>query len=180
MTELLTQPPPLEAIAAMSAIPDTRIAPSVLVTQQGPDGGLGPEAAGAILVLQATFATPDGAASFWAAAVPLMEMLETAPGFIRRFSFPDGPSITLIALWRTADDARAFASTAEHRTAVRDLYRQRWQYSHFSAIWEMTSNHGRMIFCDQCDRIAAASEGACPGCGAPFVDVHARPESADR
>ena len=38
MTELLTQPPPLEAIAAMSAIPDTLIAPSVLVTQQGPDG----------------------------------------------------------------------------------------------------------------------------------------------
>jgi heme-degrading monooxygenase HmoA len=174
MTELLTQPPPLEAIAAMSTMPHIQIAPSVLVTQQGPEGDLGPEAAGAILILQATFAKREGAEQFWAAAVPLMEMLAAAPGFIRRFSFPDGPSITLIALWRTVDDAKAFASTPRHRAAVRDLYRERWQYSHFSAIWEMASNHGRMIFCDHCDRIAPASEGVCPGCGTPFVDVHHR------
>src|SRR5689334_8159860 len=109
----------------MSAIPGMAIAPSVLVTQQGPAGDLGPEAAGAILVLQATFSRPEGAEHFWAAAVPLMEMLATTPGFIRRFSFPDGPSITLIALWRTADDARAFAASRRHRAAVRDLYRQR-------------------------------------------------------
>src|SRR5436309_242727 len=102
MTELLTVPPPPEAIAAMVAIPGTQIAPSILVTQQGPDGHLGPEAAGAMLVLQAAFSNADGAASFWAAAVPLMAMLATAPGFIRRYSFPDGPNITLIALWRTA------------------------------------------------------------------------------
>jgi heme-degrading monooxygenase HmoA len=174
VTELLTQPPPPEAIAAMSAMPDAQIVPSVLVTQQGPDGHLGPEAAGAILVLQATFARPDGAERFWAAAVPLMEMLASAPGFIRRFSFPDGPSITLIALWRTAEDARAFASSPQHRAAVRDLYRERWQYSHFSALWEMTANHGRVVFCDHCERIAPAADGVCPGCGTPFVDVHRR------
>jgi len=55
---------------------------------------------------------------------------------------------------------------------VRDLYRHRWQYSHFSALWEMTSNHGRLIFCDQCDGITAASAGACSGCGTPLADVH--------
>jgi heme-degrading monooxygenase HmoA len=177
MTELLVLPPPPEAISAMTAIPGTQIAGSVLVTQQGPDGHLGPEAAGAILMLQATFSTPDGAVSFWAAAVPLMAMLESAPGFIRRYSFPDGPSITLIALWRTAADARSFAATPEHRAAVRALYAHRWQYSHFSAIWEMNSNHDRMIFCEECDGITAASERKCERCGAALVDVYARPSS---
>jgi heme-degrading monooxygenase HmoA len=175
MTELLSLPPPPAAIGAMAAIAHMQIAPSILVTQQGPDGDLGPEAAGAILILQATFTDTEGAARFWAAAVPLMEMLASAPGFIRRYSFPDGPSVTLIALWRTADDARSFAASPQHRAAVRDLYQQRWQYSHFSAIWEMASNHGRVIFCDQCDGITEASERVCKGCGSPLLDIY-RPE----
>ena len=165
MTELLTVPPPPEAITAMLQIPRTQIAPAILATQQGPDGHLGPAAAGAILMLQASFADADGAAKFWAAAVPLMDLLAAAPGFIRRFSFPDGPRITLIALWRSAEAARTFARSEPHTAAVRDLYRDRWQYSHFSALWEMTSNHGRMIFCDQCDGITAAAAGVCSGCG---------------
>jgi len=172
MTELLTLPPTPEAISAMVAIPKMSIAPTILATQQGPDGALGPESAGAVLILQATFTRADGAERFWAAAVPLMELLASAPGFIRRYSFPDGPSITLIALWRSPADAKAFAASPEHRSAVRDLYKQRWQYSHFSAVWEMTSNHGRVIFCDQCDGITAASESACSGCGVELVDAH--------
>jgi len=52
------------------------------------------------------------------------------------------------------------------------LYKQRWQYSHFSAVWEMASNHGRVIFCDRCDGITAASEKACSGCGVELVDVY--------
>jgi heme-degrading monooxygenase HmoA len=172
VAELLTIPPTSEAISAMIAIPHVQIAPTILATQQGPDGGLGPESAGAILVLQATFAEAEGAEKFWAAAVPLMELLASAPGFIRRYSFPDGPIITLIALWRTAADAKSFAESPQHRAAVRDLYQQRWQYSHFSAVWEMAANHGRVIFCDQCDGITAASEGACNGCGVPLTDVY--------
>ncbi|MGD9796609.1 MAG: antibiotic biosynthesis monooxygenase [Acidimicrobiia bacterium] len=172
MTELQILPPPPDAIAAMLAIQAVSIAPTILATQQGPDGHLGPEEAGAILVLQATFADPVGAERFWAAAVPLMALLAAAPGFIRRYSFPDGPSITLLALWRTADDARAFARTPTHRAAVHDLYSQRWQYTHFSALWEMTSNHGRLAFCDRCDGITPIGEASCRGCGQPLVDVH--------
>lgn len=171
--ELLSLPPPPEAIAAMSSLAGVQIAPTILATQSGPDGHLGPEAAGAILMLQATFADPDGAARFWAAAVPLMALLETAPGFIRRYSFPDGPSITLLAFWRSADDAKAFAMTPEHRAAVRDLYQQRWQYSHFSAIWELTSNRGRMVFCTKCPAITSAVEGVCSGCGTELFDIYA-------
>jgi heme-degrading monooxygenase HmoA len=172
MADLQTLPPPPEAIAAMAAMAHTRIAPTMLATQQGPDGHLGPEAAGAILVLQATFVDAQRARRFWAAAVPLMDLLSAAPGFIRRYGFADGPSITLIALWRTAADAKAFAARPEHHAAVRDLYRHRWQYSHFSALWEMTSNHGRVVFCDRCDAITPASDGVCGGCGAALLDPH--------
>jgi hypothetical protein len=99
-----------------------------------------------------------------------MELLATAPGFIRRFSFPDGPHFTLIALWRTAADARAFAATPQHRAAVRNLIAQRWQHTHFSAIWEMASNHGRVIFCDHCPAVTALPAEACPKCGGALVD----------
>jgi hypothetical protein len=174
MTELLVAPPPAEAIATMAALPGTQIAPTMLATQQGPDGHLGPECAGAILMLQATFADPAGAAGFWAAAVPLMALLGTAPGFIRRYSFPDGPSITLIALWRTAADARAFAATPEHHAAVRELYARRWQYSHFSALWEISANHDRVVFCTECDAVTPAAQKVCSGCGAALIDVYAR------
>jgi len=150
MTELLSLPPPPEAIAAMAAIPRSRLAPVVLGTQQGPEGHLGPETAGAILMLQATFTNPEGSAAFWQALVPLFGLLESAPGFIRRYGFNDGPHNTLIAFWRTADDARAFAASGEHRTAVRDLYREHWQYNHFAAIWEMTTSHDRVTFCPSC------------------------------
>ena len=87
MVELLTQPPPMEAIAKMTAIDGVRIAPTVLATQRGPDGHLGPEAAGAVLILQATFVDEDRAAEFWLTAAGLMERLAAAPGFIRRFNF---------------------------------------------------------------------------------------------
>jgi len=178
MTELLAGPPPAEAIAAMVGIPGVRITPSILATQSGPDGDLGPEHAGAVLMLQATFVDPAGAAAFWAASVPLMAALAGAPGFIRRFSFPDGPSITLIALWRTIDDARAFAATPGHRAAVAGLYRERWQYSHFSALWELRTDHGRVVFCTDCDAVSPASARHCQGCGAALLDPYAGTSTA--
>lgn len=176
MTELLSLPPPTDALAAMAAIPHSQSVSIQFGTQQGPDGHLGPEAAGAILMLQATFADPEGYAAFWKALVPLLELLESAPGFIRRYGFADGPHWTLIAFWRTAEDARAFAARAEHRTAVRDLYQQRWQYSHFAGIWEMTSNDRRAIFCPRCQAITPAPEQRCGGCGTELHDpYHERP-----
>jgi heme-degrading monooxygenase HmoA len=117
-------------------------------------------------MLQASFTDPDRFAAFWATLIPLLELLESAPGFIRRYGFADGPHHTLIAFWRTADDARAFAARPEHRAAVRDLYQQRWQYSHFAGIWEMTSSHGRVIFCPFCQAVTPAAEQRCSGCGA--------------
>jgi heme-degrading monooxygenase HmoA len=172
MTELLVAPPPMDVIGRMSEIPGLSITPSILVTQQGPgeDGRLGPESAGAVLLLQATFASAEGAAQFWAAAVELMTLLAEAPGFIRRYSWPDGPTISLLALWRSYADAEAFAAHPEHRAAVRNLYQGGWQHTHFSAIWELRHNHGRIAFCP-CGAATPIGERACSGCGEPLFDV---------
>jgi hypothetical protein len=59
---------------------------------------------------------------------------------------------------------------------VRELYEQRWQYSHFSAIWEMTSNHDRVVFCPDCPAVTPAAEHRCRGCGTAFVDVYRTPD----
>src|SRR4051812_34603739 len=99
---LLMTPPPAEVIARMTSIEGVQVVPTILATQQGPDGHLGPEAARAVLMLQATFVDEAKAAKFWSSAAALMENLRDAPGFIRRFNFSDGPHYTLIALWRTA------------------------------------------------------------------------------
>jgi heme-degrading monooxygenase HmoA len=170
MVQLLTLPPPAEAIGAMVAIPGVQIAPTILATQSGPDGDRGPEDAGAVLMLQATFRTEDGAAAFWNAAVPLMALLAEAPGFIRRYSFPDGPAITLFALWRTIDDARAFAARPEHRAAVGDLFANGWQHTHFSAIWELATDHGRVVFCPGCNQASPVAVAACGACGRALAD----------
>lgn len=166
-------PPPIEVLGRMAQIPRLSINSSVLVVQDGPgdDGRCGPEEAGAVLMLQATFATEEGAHHFWEAAGGLMEQLADAPGFIRRYSFPDGPTINLIALWRTVDDARAFAASPAHRSAVKSLYREGWQQTHFAAIWSLHTNHERIAFCG-CGAATPVRERACRACGEELFDLH--------
>ena len=173
MTELLTLPPTAEAITSLAQLPGSQITPTVLGTLRGPDGHLGPEGAGAILMLQATFVTEAGAEAFWKAQVQLMQLLSGAPGFIRSFGFGDGPNNTLLVFWRTVDDAKAFAARPEHRQAMRDLYAQRWQYSHFAGLWETTKKHARIIFCADCSAVTPAGDGRCKGCGAELFDIYA-------
>ena len=165
-------PPPPEVTAAMAAIPGLQLAPTVLITQDGPARHTGPEAAGAILWLQATFLHEDGARNFWDAAVPLMVQLSRAPGFIRRYSFFSHMSIHLVALWQTIGDAEHFAASPAHREASRALFAGRWQHSHFAALWELHHNHGRLFFCEVCDGITEAPAAQCRSCGAPILDVY--------
>jgi heme-degrading monooxygenase HmoA len=156
----------------MGQIPGIQIAPSMLVLQEGPEGQAGPEAAGAILWLQATFVHEEGARCFWEASLPLMAQLAEAPGFIRRYSFAAHLSANLIALWRTLEDAQHFAASPAHRQASKALFAGRWQHSHFSALWEMRRNQGRLFFCHDCDGVTPAPATACRQCGAPIADVY--------
>ena len=179
MLELLAQAPPPEAIAKITAIEGVRIVPTVLTTQQGPERHLGPEAAGAVLILQGTFVNKQRADRFWLRVAELMERLAVAPGFIRRFSFADGPHGTLIALWRTPADAYAFFSSDQHQAAMRELFHQRWAYSHFAGLWEITTPRQRVIFCQQCDGVTPATDRVCVGCGTELFDPFAIPSHAE-
>ena len=177
--ELLTEPPPAEAIAKMTAIEGVRIVPTLLTTQQGPERHLGPEGAGAVLILHATFVDERGFQAFWVRAAALVEQLAEAPGFIRRFTFADGPLGYLIAFWRSPADAHAFFSRDEHQAAMRDLYRERWQYTHFAGLWELTTPRQRVIFCQQCDGVTPATEDICRACGTELFDPFASPSHAE-
>jgi heme-degrading monooxygenase HmoA len=174
MAEIVACPPPPDVITSMLEIPHMEVAPTILATQQGPDRHVGPEEAGAILILQATFTDPQKADGFWHEAVKLMALLAEAPGFIRRYAFPDGPSMTLIALWRTMDDARAFASSPEHRAAMQRLDEERWEYTHFAGLWEIARRHDRVVYCEVCDGVTPINEGACRKCGTELDDIYRR------
>lgn len=180
MIELLTGPPPADVIARMVAIDGVSVVPTVLATQQGPDRQLGPEGAGAVLILQATFVDEGRAAGFWQTAAGLMEKLATAPGFIRRYNFTDGPHYTLIAFWRTMDAAHAFFSSDEHQAAMRELYRNRWQYSHFACLWEMAAPRPRVIFCQNCEGVIPSTETHCTSCGVELFDPYKSLSHVDR
>ena len=173
MVDLLTQPPPAAAIARMIAIDGVQVTPTILASQLGPDRHLGPEAAGAILILQATFVDEERAAGFWQSAAGLMEKLATANGFIRRYNFTDGPHYTLIAFWRTPADAHAFFASDEHQAAMRALFEHRWQYSHFAGLWECVTPRQRVIFCQHCEGVTPATAGTCDSCGAELFDPYA-------
>ena len=73
----------------------------------------------------------------------------------------------------TLADAHAFFSTDEHQAAMGELFRQRWQYSHFAGLWEMSTPRQRVIFCQECDGVTPASEGVCSGCGIELFDPFA-------
>lgn len=168
--ELITAPPPAEAITAMTAIERLRIVPAMLNTQAGPEGHLGPESAGAILLLQGTFADEGRFTEFWMTVVDLMTQLAEAPGFIRRYNFADGPHYTLIALWRSVEDAHAFFRSERHQAAMRETFRRRWNYTHFAGLWQVAAPKQRLFFCQSCDGITPSTASHCSACGAPLPD----------
>jgi uncharacterized paraquat-inducible protein A len=62
---------------------------------------------------------------------------------------------------------------------MRDLFDQRWAYSHFAALWEMTTPRQRVIFCQQCDGVTPATDRVCVGCGTELFDPFAIPSHAE-
>lgn len=170
--DLITSPPPVEAVEAMRQIEGLRIFPIMLNTQSGPDGRLGPESAGAILILQGTFVDEQSFSEFWTTVVELMTMLVAAPGFIRRYNFADGPHYTLMAWWRSVDDAYAFFARPEHQAAMRTTFKRRWNYTHFAGLWQTVDQRQRLFFCQQCEGITPSTEPACTACGTPLDDPY--------
>lgn len=171
MAEVKFIPPSDEVKAIVGAIPGVRFTPGVVVGQQGPEGHLGPEAAGAILVLHTTAADEKAAERFWRLTTAVKQQLPEAAGFIRLFSLFEGLSGYLVAFWRTVEDAQAFAACPAHREAMAAFAKERFEYSHFVGLWKAHSVRDRNIYCEACGRATPAPVSACSSCGNPLDDV---------
>jgi hypothetical protein len=180
MAKIQSYPPPPPIIGRLAALPGARLSPGAVFAVDGPRPS-GPEQAGAVLILQTTLAGEEPAGRFWNANADVLTAAVESPGFIRFIGFAEGLCNYAIVFWRTADEAHAFADGAEHRTAVRDLYRTPSQYSHFARLFEGTGRGMRHFFCERCGRVTPAPASVCAGCGNALSDVfedYARPEPA--
>jgi len=166
-------PPGDDVKAMVGAIPGVRFTPGVVVGQEGPDGHLGPEAAGAVLILHVTLADENGADRFWRTTTSVKQSLPEAPGFIRLFSLFEGVNGYLVAFWRTVDDAQAFAKSQRHQAAMDAFDRDHFQYSHFVGLFRAERAHRRNIYCEECGRATPMPAKVCCGCGNPLHDVFA-------
>lgn len=164
MAEIKSLPPSDEVKAIVGAIPGVRFTPGVVVGQQGPEGHLGPEQAGAILVLMVMLADEESSDRFWRATTAVKQTLPEAHGFIRLCSFFDGPVGYLIAFWRTVEDAEAFARDRAHRAAMDAFASDRFQYSHFVGLWKAERVHPRNVFCDRCGAATKMPASSCSSC----------------
>lgn len=178
MAQVQQIPPSDEVKALVGAIPGVRFNQGVVVGQDGPDAHLGPEAAGALLVLHMTVADEAAADRFWRTTTAVKQQLPAASGFIRLFSFFDGPSGYLVAFWRTREDAEAFATTDVHRQAMTALDTERFEYSHFVGLWTAHRVRERNLYCTDCDGVTPAPASNCRSCGTRLHDVFAREDVA--
>jgi heme-degrading monooxygenase HmoA len=164
-----------ETAARMAALTGSRFTPGVVFSVEKEH--VGPEAAGAILVLQGTLADAEKAQQFWSRAASTIESALESAGFIRLIGFGDGPETYAVAFWRTLADAEAFTKELPHREAVKELYATGNQYSHFAGLFAASQQRKRHIFCDQCGVQNDVHE-RCAQCGNPLVDSFARSEVA--
>jgi len=163
-----------DTAARMGALEGVRFTPGMVFSVERESAG--PEAAGAVLVLQGTLADPDKAQQFWSRAATTIEAALQAPGFIRFIGFGDGPHNYAVAFWRTIEDAERYAKGMEHRDAVKELRATGNQYSHFAGLFAASRPHARHIFCDQCG-IQNDVRERCAQCGNALVDSFRRAEA---
>jgi heme-degrading monooxygenase HmoA len=172
-------PPSDEVKAIVGGIPGVRFTPGVVVGQEGPEGRLGPEAAGAVLILHVTLADEGSAEDFWRTTTSVKQSLPEAPGFIRLFSLFEGVSGYLVAFWRSVEDAQAFAKSQRHQAAMAAFDRDRFQYSHFVGLFRAERAHTRTVFCEQCGHGTPMPADACASCGNVLDDVFAGSAAVD-
>lgn len=180
MVQVKSIPPSDDIKATVGAIPGVRFTPGVVVGQEGPEGHLGPEAAGAVLILHVTLADEGDADRFWRTTTSVKQSLPDAPGFIRLFSLFEDVSGYLVAFWRTVEDAQAFAKSQQHQEAMASFDRDHFQYSHFVGLFRAERAHSRNIYCEACGQATPMPASMCNACGNPLHDVFARSSNSER
>lgn len=173
MAELGRYGPGERAQAKMGQVPGIRFTDGATLGFEGPEGHLGPESAGCVMVLHATLASPDHAQHFWERAAETSRAACEAPGLIRFVAFDDGLSSYAVAWWTTEEAARAFAASKAHRDAVVEQVRNGYEYSQFAGLWGPMTVGYRAIYCERCGMQNRTPAEECSGCGNALTDVFA-------
>lgn len=176
MTVLGQYHPEGEVAERMGALPGVRFTPGMVFSVE--KERIGPEGAGAVLLLQNTLDTAEKARQFWSRAATTIEAATRAPGFIRLIGFGDSPESYALAFWRTIEEAQAYAKDLPHREAVKELYATGNQYSHFAGLFKAQAERKRRIFCEHCVVQNDASRTTCAQCGNALIDSFRRAEAA--
>jgi heme-degrading monooxygenase HmoA len=151
-------------------LPQRRMTPGAVGGLDGPAGPLGPETAGALTLTYGAFADDAGAQRGYRHFTDMQHQMLSAPGFIRWFSFTDGPHGYGLGQWRSADDALAFVRAGGHRAAVAEQHERPFEYSQFAGIWSSHTIGRRTLYCPDCGGRAAAPQSSCGGCGRRLND----------
>lgn len=171
MPTLQVFPPNTANEALFGEIPGIRQTPIPVIAFDGPDGHLGPEATGAILVLHMTMVDGERTQAFWRQVAITCRAASEWPGFIRLVAFFDGIANWAIGFWRTVEDAESYKSGAVHRAAMAGMYETKFEYTHFAGLFSPVSARPREVYCERCGAEAHMPIDACPACGNEIADV---------
>lgn len=171
MSTLQVFPPNAENEALLAEVPGLRQTPIPVIAFDGPNGDLGPERAGAILVLHMTMVDEERTQAFWRQVAMTSRAAAEWDGFIRLIAFFDGVANWAIAFWRSVEDAQNYARSAVHLEAIRDMHRHNFEYSHYAGLWQPVRARTREVYCDRCGAEALMPVERCPSCGNELADV---------
>jgi heme-degrading monooxygenase HmoA len=173
MPTLQVFPPSPENEALFGEIPTWRVTPIPVVAFDGPepDGSLGPEAAGAVLVLHMTMVDEERTQAFWRQVALVCKAASETKGFIRMIAFFDGMANWALGFWRTVEDALAFARSAAHTAAIAEMREKNFEYTHFACVYQPVEPRLRHAYCDRCDTEIVMPQETCPACGNEIADV---------
>lgn len=173
MATLHVFPPSIDNQALFAEIPGFRETPIPVVAFDGPDpdGSLGPEAAGAVLVLHMTMIDDERAQAFWRQVALTCRAASQTSGFIRMIAFFDGMANWALGFWRTVEDAQAFAKSDAHTQAITEMHEKNFEYMHFAGLYRPVEQRVRHAYCERCDAEIVMPQDACPSCGNALTDV---------
>lgn len=164
-------PPTEEAGGIVAQIPGVRFTEVPVLAVSGPQGHLGPEAAGAILHLHMTMIDEEKTKAFWLQVALTLKEAADAPGLIRFVAITDGLSQDAIGWWRTVEDAKSFAASAVHQSAIDEMNKVGFEYTHFAGLWQLVEPRHRHVYCDECGTKNTLPSDACRQCGGALADV---------
>lgn len=142
-----------------------------VVAFDGPEGNLGPEGAGAVLVLHMTMVDEERTQRFWHQVARTSKAASESPGFIRMIACFDGAANWALGFWRTVEDAQTFAKRRSHLDAVKDMHEAGFEYTHFAGIFQPVEARPRHAYCDACGAEPALPAEQCAECGRGLADV---------